>query len=507
MVTLRPYQQECCDIIDTLPDGSSDLVQMATGLGKTVTFANVNRRGRMLILSHREELVKQPLKYFSCRTGIEQAGNHANLSDEVVSASVQSMSRRLSRFSPDEFDIIIWDEAHHAAAKSYRNIFSHFQPRLNLGFTATPNRSDNVRMDDIFSDIIFSRDLRWGIQNNYLSDIFCRRVDIGYDLSAVRSRGGDYAPGELDEAMDGTADAIAQAYTELAHGATLIFAVSVHQAEEIAKRIPNAAVVTGETKDRASIIEAFTAGEIPCIVNCMVFTEGTDIPRVETVIIARPTQSDSLYTQMVGRGLRLYPGKERLNLIDCVGITGRASLCTAPSLLGIDLSDVPAGKADEVQGPLFELPQKAIAAADCPESWIKNIQIVDLWAKEQKYNTHDVNWFRMPTGDMVCSLPGGHRMTIPCPDEIGRTHIGSETVPMQVAFDRAYQALCAHFEDVRYIWDLSVAKRWGKSPASDKQMVLIRRMSKRYHFDPMNLTKGEASQVLNRLMCGKGRAS
>ena len=105
----------------------------------------------------------------------------------------------------------------------------------------------------------------------------------------------------------------------MAVGATLIFAVSVHQAEEIAKRIKGAVVVTGETKDRASIIQAFTAGEIPCIVNCMVFTEGTDIPRVETVIIARPTQSETLYAQMVGRGLRLYPGKQQLELIDCVG--------------------------------------------------------------------------------------------------------------------------------------------------------------------------------------------
>lgn len=134
-------------------------------------------------------------------------------------------------------------------------------------------------------------------------------MNIGYDLRGVRTSHGDYAPGELAEAMDGTADAIAQAYRELATGATLIFAVSVEQAEEIARRIPGAAVVTGETKNRSAIVGAFTAGKIPCIVNCMVFTEGTDIPRVETVIVARPTQSDTLYTQMVGRGLRPFPGR------------------------------------------------------------------------------------------------------------------------------------------------------------------------------------------------------
>lgn len=497
MITLRDYQQEC---IDSIPESGRYLIQMATGLGKTVTFANIPRQGRMLILSHRDELVHQPLKYFSCQTGVEMAGEHAAPFDQVVSASVQSLARRLDRFYPDEFDIVVVDEAHHSAAQSYRRILDHFDPRLVLGFTATPNRADSARMDDIYQDIIFQRDLKWGIKNNWLSDIYCRRVNIGYDLRGVKSQHGDYAPGELDEAMDGTADAIAQAYRELAVGATLIFAVSVHQAEEIASKIPGSAVVTGETKDRASIVKAFTDGEIPCIVNCMVFTEGTDIPRVETVIIARPTQSDSLYTQMVGRGLRIFPGKERLNLIDCVGVTGKASLCTAPSLLGIDLKDVPAKRTDELEGMLFELPDKALRAADCPESWIKNIQIVNLWAQEQKYNTHNVNWFRLPDGSMVCSLPDKRRMVIPCQDELGRTTVNFERMTMQQAFDRAYKALCENHEDSRYIWDLSQAQKWGKAPASDKQLSLIQKRVK--GFDTGGLTKMQASQILNRIMMG-----
>lgn len=496
---LRPYQEECICEIEKRPPGAY-LIQMATGLGKTVTFANIPRRGRMLILSHREELVKQPLKYFDCYTGVEMAKETAPAASEVVSASVQSLARRLGRFDPYDFDIIICDEAHHAAAKTYKSIFSYFRPRMLLGFTATPNRADNARLNDVFQDIIFQRDLRWGIQNGYLSDIYCQRVDIGYDLRNVHTKSGDYAPGELEEAMDGTADAIAQAYRELGRGATLIFAVSVHQAEEIAARIPNAAVVTGETKNRAEIIAAFTRREIPVLVNCMVFTEGTDIPLVETVIIARPTQSDGLYTQMVGRGLRLSPGKDKLHLIDCVGVTGKASLCTAPSLIGIDLKNVPQNKQNELEGMLFELPDKAIRASDCPESWIKNIQIVDLWAKEQQYNLHGVNWFRMPDGGMVCSLPDRKRLKIACPDELGRTRVGDEFVPMQEAFDMAYQCLCTHYDGYRYIWDLNQVKRWSASPATESQLKLIRRKCK--SFDPSKLTKGEASQILNRVMCG-----
>ena len=170
-----------------------------------------------------------------------------------MSASVQTLVRRLEHFSPSEFDMIITDEAHHASATTYRKIYNHFHPRLHVGFTATPNRGDRVRLDTVFSKIIFQRDLRWGIENGYLCDIYCLRVDIGYDLSRVHTRMGDYAPGELEEAMAGTSDAIAQTYREYAKGATLIFSVSVSQAEEIAQRIPGAVVVTGQTKNRAKI--------------------------------------------------------------------------------------------------------------------------------------------------------------------------------------------------------------------------------------------------------------
>lgn len=499
-MNLRPYQTECIDTIEAQPPGAY-LAQMATGLGKTVTFANIPRHGeRMLILSHREELVEQPRKYFNCSYGIERAQQHSH-GEEVVSASVQTLVRRLDDFDPEDFRLIVCDEAHHAAANTYRKIFDYFRPEKLVGFTATPNRGDKVRLDTVFSKIIFQRDLRWGIEHGYLCDIHCRRVDIGFDLSAVHTRNGDYAPGELDEAMDGTADAIAEAYRDMAVGATLIFAVSVHQAEEIAKRIKGAVVVTGETKDRGAIIQAFTAGEIPCIVNCMVFTEGTDIPRVETVIIARPTQSDTLYAQMVGRGLRLYPGKQRLELIDCVGITGKASLRTAPSLLGIDMENVPNRKAQDIEGDLFELPDKVAAASDAPESWVKNVHLVDLWAQEQKYQTHDVNWFKMPDGSLVCGLSDRQSITIPCPDALGMVDLPSGArCTMQEALDGAYLTLIRDYQNDRMLWDLQAVRRWGKSPATPKQLQIIQRRCK--GFDTANLSRGDASQILNRLFNG-----
>ena len=489
-MNLRDYQQECINKINHIDKGNY-LIQMATGLGKTVTFANIQRKGRVLLLSHREELVNQPRKYYDCTFGIEQGKYHSD-GEEVVSASVQSIVRRLDNFNPNDFDMIICDEAHHAAANTYKKIFSYFKPRLLLGFTATPNRADGVRLNDVFSEIIFKRDLRWGIKNGYLSDIFCRRVDIGYDLSNVHTRMGDYAPSELENAMSDTSDAIAEAYRKYAKGATLIFAVSVKHAHDIASKINGAVAVTGDTPNRAEIIQAFSERKIPCLVNCMVFTEGTDIPLVETVMIARPTQSDSLYAQMVGRGLRLHPDKDKLILIDCVGITGKANLCTAPSLLGIDMSQVPKSQRKNVQGDLFSLSDKVKLSMDTPESWIRNTEIIDIWANEQEYDLHHINFFKMPDGSLTLSLPQ-KIITIPCPDVLGNV----DGEPLQDIIDDLYEELQSDYKNCRAIWDINSVKRWGSDPATDKQKSIIEKNFK--DFDCTDLTKFQASQILNRI--------
>ncbi|MCI8617555.1 MAG: DEAD/DEAH box helicase [Clostridia bacterium] len=425
--------------------------------------------------------------------------NHKSNKEEVVIASIMSLTHRLEKFKSDEFDMIIIDECHHAAAASYKKIINYFKPRLLLGFTATPNRGDNVRLDDVFEKIIFQRDLKWAIQNKYLTDIECLRVNIGYDISKVAIRMGDFATGELDKAMntDILNGAIAEAYKKYAKGQTLIFATSVEHAQNIAKEIDGAVAVTAETKNRAELIQKFTNREIPVLVNCMIFTEGTDMPLVETVMIARPTSNSSLYTQMVGRGLRLYPGKEKLTLIDLVGTTGRANLCTAPTLLGIDMENVPKYKQDEIQGDLFDLPDLIQKIADVPESWIKNIEYVNLWAKGQTYNTHNVNWFKMPNGDLVLTLKN-KRLVIPAQDELGETIIGNKKVKMQEALDLAFKYVCEEYADQKYIWDIKQIKKWGKSEASEKQKNIIKRMCK--ELDVSELTKSEASQILNRIL-------
>ena len=493
---LRDYQKECLELIDNLEPGSY-LIQMATGCGKTATFTNIKRKGRVLVLAHREELVTQPVKYYDCPVGIEMANRKSN-GEPVVIASVQSIVHRLENFKPDDFDIIITDEAHHAAASTYRKVYEYFKPRLHLGFTATPNRGDNVRLDDIYQDIIFERDIKWAIKSKYLTDIYCMRVNIGYDISKVARRMGDFAPGELDEVMNQEVlnNAIAETYKKYAKGQTLIFACSVDHAEAIAEKIPGAIAVTAKTKNREELIKKFTNREIPVLVNCMIFTEGTDIPLVETVIIARPTSNSSLYTQMVGRGLRLYPGKDKLTLIDLVGTTGRANLCTAPTLIGVDLNGVPESEQDEIQGDLFDLPSLIAEKADCPSSWIMNVEIVNIWAKEQNYKTHGVNYFKMPNGDFVVTLPK-KRIVIPAQDELGKTKWNGQKVSMQKAFDEVYLYLKENHLNEEYIWNVKMMRQWGKVPASEKQISMIRRFMK--DFDTENLNKMQATQILNRL--------
>ncbi len=146
---LRPYQNECEEAIEKAGAGRH-LVVMATGLGKTAVFTHIKRNGRVLILSHRDELVHQPEKYYKgqCTFGVEKAMETAD-SEDVVSASVQSLAKdnRLQKYAPDAFDTIIVDEAHHAAAPTYRKILDYFSgARRRIGFTATPKRGDSVRL-------------------------------------------------------------------------------------------------------------------------------------------------------------------------------------------------------------------------------------------------------------------------------------------------------------------------------------------------------------------------
>lgn len=526
MIKLRDYQTECVDAINALERGSA-LVSMATGLGKTVVFSHIKRHGRVLIISHREELVHQPLKYYDCTTGVEQ-GAESSHGEEVISASVQSLIKRLDKFAPDYFDIIITDEAHHAAAPSYKTIYSHFKPRVHIGFTATPNRGDKVRLDDVFEKIIFSRDLKWGIEHEWLTDIKCLRAEVEFDVRNVKRRLGDFVTGELDKAVN-TQNAngqVAEIYKKYARGQTLIFASSVSHAENIASLIPGAVAVSQKTKNRQELLNAFTSRKINCLVNCMIFTEGTDLPLIETVIIARPTQSASLYAQMVGRGLRKAEGKKYLTLIDCVGVSGDLEICTAPSLMGLDLKNIPEYRKNMLSGGMITQMSGLIdEATDCPEVWITNVKEVRLFAEKQGVKTRKVNWSKRPNGDLVYQFACGDRIGIKAIDELGKTcvmqYYFSERMQkfiyketpcdnLQSALDMSYDIFSSRYTDERKLWDLTSSSAWQYEKASEKQIEFINAKlsyEDKKHIDLTKLTKGEAAEILNMLQIRNLRPS
>lgn len=515
---LRGYQQDCVDVMDAAAPGSH-LIHMATGLGKTYTFSSIERRGRVLVLSHRDELVHQPAGYYDVPVGFE-AGAETSHGEEVVSASVQSLARRLDRFAPDEFDTIITDEAHHAAAPIYRRIYDHFSPRVHFGVTATPKRGDRLRLDDVFDDIIFSRDLLWGIRNGWLCDVEAKRVTVSYDPRSVKRSMGDYQLKAIDRAMNNPEcnSQVAEAYRRLAVGPTLVFAVSVDHARGLAEAIPGAVAVTGKTPmaERRDIVERFRRGEVPCLVNCMVFTEGADLPCTSTVIVARPTQNDSLYAQMVGRGLRTHPGKDHLTLIDCVGVTEDRRLCCAPTLIGLDPREqMVAGER------LSAMEERVSAAADTPEGWLLMVRDVDVLEDgplaEAPSSVREVAWSRIYDGSYTVCVDKGVSYTVRCPDNVGHTTaVLSRGALSSVVADGKFEdvieevsrGIAAAFRHSRSLWSTESALGWGSHPATSKQLgylaCLIGPEEVRRLLDSGDgLTKYEASVLIG---CAKAKS-
>ena len=520
---LRDYQIECIEEIERRGDGRW-LVHMATGLGKTATFTHLPRHGRTLILSHRDELVRQPARYYDCAVGIEKAGERSH-GEEVVSASVQTLSRggRLGAFEPGEFDSVITDECHHAAAKSYRKIIEHLEPRVHLGFTATPNRGDRVSLEDVYDDVVFSRDLLWGITEGYLCDLTAQRVTVDWDLSSIPTSMGDYQQAKLAQAVNSgkCVEAVAEAVREMAAGPTLIFCVDVEHATRVAERVAGCEVVTGATPpgERRAILAAYEAGEVPAIANCMVLTEGTDLPCTQTVVVACPTRNDSLYQQMVGRGLRLHPGKELLTLVDVVGCTEDRKLVSAPSLAGLDPSCLDVCDLTGVR--LTDMPAYVEAEESTPAGWLLRSRRIDpFWSS---YDARGVRW--LPMGDGSRSVAAGRAgLALSAPDSLGRATLtavnnktGAEStvaacVPVQQALDTARAVLERHAAEDRPLWDEAAAGRWAAEEASAAQLDLIARVSGADGLQRMReaagkrgLSKGEACCVIQNALAAQNR--
>lgn len=392
---LRDYQEEAATgVFRAWEDSASTLAVLPTGLGKTVLFAEIVRRmhergARAMVLAHREELILQAADKIRRVTGLEaqiEMGEYrvqpyfGELPPIVVS-TVQTHCAggdgggRMSKFDPQDFGLVVIDEAHHATSPTYRRCIDWYRQNSDckvLGVTATPDRADEEALGQVFESVAYEYGVLDAINNGWLVPVEQQMVTVGsLDFSAVRTTAGDLDQGDLAEVMEQERNlqGIAAPTVEICgERRAIVFATTVAQAERLAEiinrhRPGRAAWLCGKTDkdDRRRMLADFRAGRLQFVVNVGVLTEGFDDAGVEVVVMARPTKSRALYAQMAGRGTRpaeeiagrlgdvptaaercamiRASSKPRCLIVDFCGNAGRHKLCCTADILGGNVDD------------------------------------------------------------------------------------------------------------------------------------------------------------------------
>ncbi len=357
---LRAYQREAIDaVIAARRSGTRRMVVcLPTGAGKTVIFSHLARLAtrQVLVLAHREELLAQAIDKLSRAlegtrvVGLERGAARAPADAKVLVASLRSLHpERIGQvLAGRDLGLIIYDECHHAPAEDNMRVlrtigaFDPDWPGTLLGFTATTARGDGKGLDTVFERIVYSRTLPDLIDAGFLAPLRGYRIATAADLTRLSSGGADFDDAELAEAVDiqERNALVARSIQELARDRrTIAFCVTVNHARNLARALNHigvpAGIVHGEmpAADRARSLADFREGRIHVLANVAVLTEGFDDPGVSCVAMARPTRSEGLYAQCVGRGTRLAEGKTDCLILDFVDVS-ELSLCTLPTLFG-----------------------------------------------------------------------------------------------------------------------------------------------------------------------------
>jgi len=388
---MRSYQKEAYDcVLKAFEKNDTALCVLATSLGKTIIAAHLVKHfqesGRIMVIAHREELITQAQDKIERVTGcvgdIEMGSQWATAFDsfksDIVVSTVQTQiagrnGGRMTRFDPNEFSLLIADEAHHGVSTSWKKVIDYYKqnPKLKvLGLTATPDRHDKKAMGQIFEEVAYEYDIKDGISDGWLTPFEQQSVFVeGLDYSNVKTTAGDLngkdlaAVLEFEENLHGIADPTVQLTDDKK---TLVFAASVAQAERLTEIInrhkrDSARFVCGATPKelRRIIVTDYARNKFQYLVNVSCFTEGYDDPSIMAVVLARPTKSRSLYTQMVGRAGRVLTeididqydsvearreaimnsAKPFATILDFVGNAGRHKLICPADILGGNYSD------------------------------------------------------------------------------------------------------------------------------------------------------------------------
>lgn len=381
-IALRPYQREAiARVIAARRDGVKRMVVcLPTGAGKTVIFSELARIAKrpVLVIAHRRELVQQARDKVARALGdgavvaIEQGSETAHDDARVVVASIRSLrEERLARvMAARRFGLVVYDECHHAPAEDNQRVlrslgaFDDDWTGTLLGFTATTARGDGMGLDGVFERIVYRRGIADMVADGYLAPLRGYRITTAADLANVTAGAGDFVIEELAEAVDieSRNALVARSIQELARDRrTLAFCVNVRHARHLARALNAIGVPTGivhgtmKLDRRAQTLADFRAGRLAAVTNVGVLTEGFDDPGVSCVAMARPTRSDGLYAQCVGRGTRLAPGKVDCLVLDFVDLSER-SLVTLPTLAGLPPNvDLEGASLDEAERSMADI--------------------------------------------------------------------------------------------------------------------------------------------------------
>lgn len=355
MYNLKPYQNQAVErTFEEWGKGNKrTLVVVPTAGGKTVIFGKIihklvtERSDRVLVIAHQQELLDHAAETIreygiDCVQGQEP---EAILDSDVhvLVASKQLMANRAKHFPEGYFDAVVIDEAHHAVADGYQKILRRFPGANVLGVTATPKRGDKKDVMSVFDSVALEYTLAQAVEDNHLCKATAQMVPLSIDLTDTRVINGDYDKRGIGNKLDGCLEEIAyEMEARCRHRHTVAFLPLVDTARKFRDVLERhgfrAAEIDGKTPkaERRAMLQAFERGEIDVLCNAMLLTEGWNCPPVDCIVNLRATRSETLYRQIVGRGMRVHPGKEDLLLLDFLWLTEKYSLCRPSCLAGAD---------------------------------------------------------------------------------------------------------------------------------------------------------------------------
>lgn len=570
-----------------MPTGTGKTVTFAELLKRLRSWVDsFKRRGALwLVIAHREELLDQAADKIrrqnpGLMVDIEQGDRRASRYADCVIASIQTLSARkyarleqLLRFHA--FRIVVVDEAHHSAAATYRTVLARlgFLPkadesesgeteaathddvvlmqqalegwdavapkdRLLLGVTATPNRSDAIGLGCVYQTIVYNYELKTAIERGRLVPIVPWVIETAESLDDVRTKRGEFVTKDLSEAVNTERrnDLAVESWQLHAAGqSTIAFTVDVQHAHDLADRFKragvNAAAVSGETPkdERRDILSSYTKGGVQVITNCMVLTEGTDLPRTGCILHAKPTKSATLYEQMTGRGLRTFPGKDQCVVIDMVDIARKHSLQTAAVLYGLPPGLVTKGeelealkrKLDELREKYKTFDFEQLAGRFTLQELLDRASTFDIWAIPSlgAFGAgRAFTWIKIGADTYRLQYPWADGIEIlevsrdllnkwqvvctirpnPAPRSSVRPPTRQRTLATGVAESDAAAGLAESFilQERRSVAKMKTPDAtWRPTPASEKQLGLLARWQVPHN--PRTITKGEASDLLD----------